>query len=126
MRCSPPEAWMRLVLLALYGLAVAFLPLAHHGFARAIASDLAGYALPDGTLPLLCQSGGSGSEAPPVERSDCPACTLMTSPGLAAPCAFGVDPPSLVDGGEIKSWPAEQVIQRIAHASARPRGPPLS
>ena len=45
---------------------------------------LAAYAMPDGTLPQLCD-GSDGHHPPSPGQPHCPACLVAASPGLLAP-----------------------------------------
>jgi hypothetical protein len=77
---------LRLWVIALYALSMAVVGFAHRGTPASPSSgvDLAAYALPDGTLPTLCQDGETG-KAPSVVSAACDACLLTAAPGLL-PC----------------------------------------
>lgn len=75
----------RIAIAALYALAMMTLGMAHPPASQHLPSaELAQYALPDGSFPVLC-SGDSGStdEDPTVLKpACCDACTLITGPGV--------------------------------------------
>lgn len=122
-------AQLRIVLVALYGLAMALLPFAHHvnvapDSTAPTATEMAAFALPDGSLPLICQRGQPTKDGTTFSAG-CQACMLMSCPGLVAP------PPSLelplaLHADALAVWPAEQVARHIMRASAQPRAPPLA
>ena len=122
-RHSRANIWI----VAFYALAMATLGLAHRPAGAAVtqpAIDLAAYAAPDGTLPVICltehgQPGSSTSAA-----GHCDACALSNAPGLAAAPQIGQ--PVVV---------AQRIARRIDPAgqfSPAPRrgptsrGPPLA
>jgi len=111
----------KLFIAVLYGLAMLLMPLAHRPV-RQSTPDLAAYALPDGTLPLLCSPAkGGGSRGRTIVK--CDACLLTAAPGLI------VTAPSVsAQVGLIRvavSVPREVPIfeQRLG-SDARPRAPP--
>jgi hypothetical protein len=75
----------RQILLALYVLAMASLGFAHRPLALGQAPDLSAYALPDGSLPEICRTGGAGSLPGKVHAgAACDACLMTAAPGLPA------------------------------------------
>lgn len=71
---------IRMLVLALYALASLGMGLAHKPVQSSSTPDLALYALPDGSLPVLCltSDGEGGGHA----YSRCQACLLTSAPGL--------------------------------------------
>lgn len=117
---------MRLVLAILYGLAMVLLPLAHRMSALQSGppAELVAFALPDGSLPVLCQPGKSGTGSK-LEGSSCPACLLLSSPGLPGPIARHAAPMIRCIGMRGVACP-EEVAPLAAVLSAHPRAPPLA
>lgn len=76
--------WKTKVALAvLYTLAMALLPLAHTPPAFSANEELSAFALPDGTVPLICNSDSSKPDQEKLEHKPaCAACQLMSCPGL--------------------------------------------
>jgi len=115
---------LRRGLLALYVLAVATLGFAHR-VPVAPAVDLSAYALPDGTIPVICGTVGERGGTPGGHhaRAACEACLLTAAPGLLV--ADGIDVP-------LPQWrPTErlspgEVAQAISRrpANVRSRSPP--
>lgn len=75
-------------MLALYALAALTFSFAHKPLDLPRAPDtieLAAYALPDGTLPVLCLAKPDGDQGAPVHVHEaCDACALSSAPGLPA------------------------------------------
>lgn len=72
-------------LLAFYVLAAVTVGFAHRPLALASGADLAAYALPDGTLPVICGTGSTEPGSLPAKRhagAVCDACLLTSAPGL--------------------------------------------
>lgn len=114
----------RLIVAILYGLVMALLPLAHQGaeLSRPGSIELAAYALPDGSLPLLCKAAGTSSDRA-ADKSACPACTLLSLAGLLVPsqkCTTG----EVVASAAELPCPDHRAPVTGAHNSARPRAPP--
>jgi hypothetical protein len=64
-------------------LALALLGLGHHAqLVHANTQSLAAYAMPDGTLPVLCDTAPQGQSG--EDHAHCPACRLLAIPALAA------------------------------------------
>ena len=88
------NAWLRAVVTTLYMVVAATIGFAHKPVALASADvDLALFRLPDGSLPILCQSTPDGENGKPSHADGykgCDACRLTEQPGLGA-----VDPPEL-------------------------------
>lgn len=122
-------AWLRSGLVVLYGLAIAMLPLAHHAngssSARTIRAELSDYAMPDGSLPLLCLSGKSDNRKN-TSPMGCLACSLAAAPGLISPQITIAQRDGL---GTLKRVPvaiaAAVPVASVVNASARPRAPPM-
>ncbi|NSL73302.1 hypothetical protein C6Y62_15950 [Hyphomicrobium sulfonivorans] len=83
----------RLIFVGLYSLAMLLLPLAHHPV-QYVAQDLTAFALPDGSLPILCVQPVDGSDQSPAsQQARCEACLLISAPGvLAAPAEVAATP----------------------------------
>jgi hypothetical protein len=114
----------RLFVAILYGLVMALLPLAHQGsnLSRPDSIELAAYALPDGSIPLLCKAVGTNSDRA-VDKSACPACTLLSLAGLLVPlqkCTTG----EILTAATELPCPDHRAPVTGAHNSARPRAPP--
>jgi hypothetical protein len=120
------QSWgLRAVTLALYALAMLLVGFAHtfSPSARAAGPDLSSYALPDGTVPLLCQT--TGDEELPASHEhggDCAACRLSTAPGLLPVPSFVALPPSSVSVVESKKNRA--LRPTLMWAGHHARGPP--
>lgn len=114
----------RQLLLALYVLAMSTLGFAHQPLHASNAPDLSAYALPDGTLPVLCLTGdGDGSKTPSHASSACQACLLISAPGLAANCSPVLTEPARHSDEVV--IPVERTrIERAKPANARSRAPP--
>lgn len=107
---------LRCGLTALLMLSAVLFGFAHRFAAQPIAPDLSAFAMPDGSMPVLCQTGTDGS-APTGVHDDCPACRLVHE-GFPAPetvdaaleyapsgpePTIGVTPPALVS---VSHWRA--------------------
>lgn len=114
----------RQLLLALYVLAMSTLGFAHKPLQASEAQDLSAYALPDGTLPDLCLTGGGdGSKAPARASATCQACLLISAPGLAANCSPDLTEPAR--HSDDVAIPIERIrIERAKPANTRSRAPP--
>jgi hypothetical protein len=115
-----------LLLVALYGLAMLLVPLAHRPLDMVAGPDLSAYALPDGTIAVLCSTVPAKS-GQPTGRSGgtCDACLLTSAPGLIV---TGVDIVPVLASAPVRLGRASQthgVAQRIVTA-ARPRAPPFT
>lgn len=112
---------------ALYALAVATLGLAHKpvGFSKqAHAVDIAAYAAPDGTLPVICLTD-TGQQSPQAAGAGhCDACALSSAPGLAAPAQLGL-PTQIFTRFVHVIDPAGQ-FSPAAQRAPTSRGPPLA
>lgn len=119
LRHSRASLWVA----AFYALAVATLGVAHRPVAPAAPTELAAYALPDGTLPTLCAHEDAQAPAS-VAPGGCDACALASAPGLAPPQQKWLSAPAFV---RRTAWIDPQGQFR---AAARPapvsRGPPGS
>lgn len=73
-----PARCLVLVLYALASLSIGF----SHRPAQPSAADLAEFAMPDGTLPVLCLTKGDTSGRSGASKSSCKACRLIAAPGL--------------------------------------------
>lgn len=113
---------MRSLALGLYVLASASVGFAHRP--AALSVDLAQYALPDGTIPIIC--GGQGKDDKGGQRASrppCDACCLTYAPGLPPPAASD----AIVERRQIE---AESLADHglnppsIIVAAHGPRGPP--
>lgn len=114
----------RLIALLLYVLASATIGFAHHPVATPLPADLAQFALPDGTLPIICGQNRTGKHDKGGGHNPfCAACRLTSAPGLlAAPTialVLRIATASILD-------PPSQELAHDIHAPAeiRARGPP--
>lgn len=121
----------RKMLLALYVLAVATLGFAHKPISffkgsDPAATDLAAFAMPDGSLPEICRTGGAGTlPGKPHAGAACEACLLTSAPGLPA---TNTDVGRPLFSSVCRLSPVAEALQidrRLATA-ARPRAPPPS
>jgi hypothetical protein len=105
------RAWLTGLLAGVFALAALAVPAQHTRMTLERAALELAYAMPDGTLPVLC----TGSEEDRLRDTqhavspDCLACVLSVAPGLphaAPPCAVRVGLPVAVD--------------RVAHRAATP------
>ena len=115
----------KLLVAALYAVAMLSVAFAHKVERRAANDtiDLAAYALPDGTLPIIC----GDQNGPPIHGESgntfCDACRLCSAPGLDVPVAITFAPAL----GFIDSYfrPASNRSRRVITIDApQPRGPP--
>lgn len=112
----------KLLIAALYGLAMLLVPLAHRPVRQSVP-DLSAYALPDGSIPSLCDGAGKSDGKHPSTRSVCSACLLTTAPGLTV-AGWSVTPPQAMPPASIgPTITHDRNEQRFATAS-RPRAPP--
>lgn len=121
----------RVIFAALYALAMTLVAYAHKSqpsqlYAEAaFKAELAAYALPDGTLPVLCLTSGGGGTETGVAGLSCDACLIAGSPGLPAADAGGLDCPH--SGPVDTSLSTVDLVVRLeffrAHA---PRAPPVA
>ena len=84
--------YARIVIAAFYALAMVTLGVAHQPASQHASladrhlssAELAEYALPDGTLPILCSGGTSKTDDGRVvpKSTHCDACRLISSPGI--------------------------------------------
>ncbi|MEM9028747.1 MAG: hypothetical protein AAGC70_10310 [Pseudomonadota bacterium] len=111
-------------LVALYALATLVAPWLHRSAANASPPvDLSAYALPDGTLPVLCIGGNAASDTPHFDTAICDACLLSAAPGLPASNAVAIAAPS--DAGQrLSATSRSQLVARHYLGCAWPRGPP--
>lgn len=99
-----------------------------HGMAPAVAEktqgiDLSDYALPDGSLPLLClPAGGTGDEGGAVSAGHCPYC--RTSGDLSVPPFFAQPQRCVLP--QVHSLPSGTIlpVRQVLRSAASPRGPP--
>jgi hypothetical protein len=121
----------RRLLLALYVLAVVTLGFAHKpiSFSKVsgpTATDLVSFAMPDGSLPEICWTGGAGTPGKPHHvGASCEACLLTAAPGLPVASADVGKPlfSSVCRLGPVSE--AVPIDRRLATA-AQPRAPPRS
>lgn len=126
MRRLRQSQWAQKILLALYVLAAATLGLGHRPLSAAGTAELAAYALPDGTLPLICRSGGSGTL--PIGKhacAVCDACLLTAAPGLLA-VADRLQLPSCDSLGSAWSEGGNECVGFDWPLGFQSRAPPLS
>jgi hypothetical protein len=85
--------------------------------------DLAAYALPDGTLPVLCLTGGTEDGKGQVDSKSCEFCRLASSIALPdAPadfqsCALSSELPFNPSGADV-------FVRQAFSVNSPPRGPP--
>lgn len=114
----------RQMLLAFFVLAMSALGFAHKPLQASQAPDLSVYALPDGTLPDLCLTGGGdGSKAPSHAHSVCQACLLVSASGLPASCQFDLALPAR-RADDVAFPIARFRIEPAKPANTRSRAPP--
>ena len=118
-----PVTALRAFLLAHYALASALIGAAHKPQFVPAPIDLAAFALPDGTIPVICWSPSKGAGQKGAHKGVCDACRLIGAPGLPAPCES--NPSVLANPGERI---AHQYISSVGPAanlaSLGARGPP--
>jgi hypothetical protein len=88
-----------------------------------VNADLAAYALPDGTLPVLCVTGDPATPMSEHGAGPCGACLACAAPIVSDPSA-GVARPVATGAAETPTVLA--VLPRNGMGTARPRarGPP--
>lgn len=121
LRC---HTYAKLIIAGLYGLAMLLMPMAHRPVRQA-SPDLSAYALPDGTLPLLC-SPTSRAPGAPSGRSIafCDACLLTSAPGLVVAGLVFTPPPASPPLRLGLTIETRRIARRMVTA-ARPRAPPF-
>lgn len=112
-------------LAVLYGLAMLLLPLAHRPLAPA-TTDLSAYALPDGTLPVICWSGIGQSKLPKSAKRICDACLLTAAPGLFPAELVQLPSAPRVVAELDQAHEAQVQAQFSVNTAAYPRAPPAS
>lgn len=101
-----------------------FLPLAHQAGATALGKELSAYALPDGTLPVICTINQDPTKAPRGRTSVCDACILFAAPGLLASADIVTGLPFVLPL-RLGRKPELVFGERLYLISAaQPRGPP--
>jgi hypothetical protein len=81
----------RLAVLLLYVLASTTVGFAHRAHTIAIPAELAQFALPDGTLPIICSQTGTQDQGKEGAHTPfCEACCLTAAPGLLFPLTVGL------------------------------------
>lgn len=115
-----------LFVVTLYGLAMALMPFGHRPLNLPTGPDLSEYALPDGTLPVLCATT-PGKPGQPASRSGviCDACLLTSAPGLVVAGLVLPPAPQSVPVRLGRALETQSVPQKYTTA-ARPRAPPRS
>lgn len=116
----------RLAIAALYALAMASLPFAHRQPATAAAPDLSAYALPDGTLPILCTTNPNGSGKSQQGSGTCDACRLTSAPGLVLPALAALPPPKSVTCDFLPAHNIYFIARQTRLHDGQPRAPPLA
>ncbi len=108
------------LMVVLLALALGFVGFGHR-MTGPVGPNLAAFAMPDGTLPELCEegSGGNGKTDAP-----CPACTIASAAQLPAVVALPVVLLTMAQA----DWAAPvQSVAQAHHARAPPaRGPPTA
>lgn len=113
----------RWIFMALYGLSIALLPIAHRHAVDSRAPDLSAYTLPDGSIPVLCTPNKKTDTNTRHRSWVCDACRLTSAPGLIAL------PSAVLVAGQ---WRIQKLISAVEEVpvtrrwpvAARPRGPP--
>ena len=126
MRRLPDFRSIRIVWLVLYALVSVSIGFGHK-IPAASATDLAAFALPDGTLPVICansKNDDSGNHAPSAHLSLCDACLLTAASGLVSPDSSYLGPIRETRFSKIPLTAERESIGLRAHASLGPRGPP--
>ncbi|MDH4982389.1 hypothetical protein [Hyphomicrobium sp. D-2] len=120
----------RLLLAALYGLALLAVPLAHRP-SRPTGPDLAAYALPDGALPSICTRSDNDDNTPPraslaslhsTQRTLCDAFLLLSTPAALSAIA-NVAPPIATRYAQNSTSIHTGAAHRF-EVIAQPRAPP--
>lgn len=116
--------YVRLIVAALYALAMVGWGMSHASASHQIERfDAAAYALPDGSIPILCLSSDDHDGTHGAGSRHCPACSLMAAPGLpASPNASVLSPLGVLSVAAFTE-------RRVARIPALPRevqqrGPP--
>lgn len=89
-RWARAARWWTLAFYALASLSVGFL----HESPQIYAERLAQFAMPDGTLPIICSTKGEAGRTGAHKAGGCKACRLIAAPGL---------PPTRSEGTELSS-----------------------
>ena len=105
------NAALALVLAGALALLGAHLPAPPGGGA---GPDLTAYAMPDGTLPVLCLTGHDGDG--PDAAKHCPDCVVAKVLAVVAPAPAAARRETAVE--------AARLLPEIRLAAARPRAPP--
>lgn len=122
----------RLLIVALYGLAMLLLPWAHRampagmlGLADGVEFSAA-YSLPDGSAPEICKlPGADGKPGGAGSGGLCEACLLTAAPGLGAVAAVSVPVPYGRATGP-QTHPVRAASPRRLTGAGQPRAPPAS
>lgn len=84
-------SWIRVAVAIAYAAGMLLLPFSHRTVAAPSSpNDLVVYALPDGTVPVICRSGrtagSSDTSTPATDKCPkvCDACRLTAAPGLGS------------------------------------------
>jgi hypothetical protein len=111
------------LVVALYGLAMLLMPLAHRPLNLGQSPDLSAFALPDGTIPDLCTTAPGKGGKPGGRSTVCDACLLTCAPGLVI---AGLEVMPVVASAPVRLGSRFQmlVVARRFVTAARPRAPP--
>lgn len=121
---------LRLIFAALYAVALILVAYAHKPISLDLSTgtvpqaELAAYALPDGSVPVICLNGSSSGDGPTVGGAFCDACLITAAAGLLVSQVPALDVPAL------DRDPPEFPFTNQAYSSApprahAPRGPPV-
>lgn len=112
--------------LALYALASFGMGFAHKRLEIPLTTpDLSAYALPDGTLPVLCLTPKGGDPgAPSHVHAPCQACLLTSAPGLPPVLRNTVPAPLGCVGKKLLPVADSPRLPRLVIGSLGARGPP--
>ncbi len=126
MRRGFVKTWWGRRIIALYALAMFTAGFAHHTVTLAKPNiDLSAYALPDGTIPVLCETGGENGGSGHDAQQSCPACILRSAPGLVEP-EVCIDAPATIVIAVAQFQTALAVRTPAIPREVQPRGPPLT
>ena len=114
---------MRIWVLALFALSITLVGFAHRDANAEVRPDLSAYALPDGSVPVICFTKGDSQGEPASEKlSLCDACLLMGGANLAPACPDVL----AVDFGKGVGFSQDGATLPVARLYAQPnsRAPP--
>ena len=117
---------MNVIAAAAFLLAAIFNAYAFHlGPVRGVPSDLSVYALPDGTLPQLCLSGGGEDDSSHDRAKHCDFCRIIAMPGLPGGPSDTLGVPAFATSVAYAAPSSALPVQRSVCAP-RARSPPAT